>query len=139
VSKKTVFFILIVVVLISTASIIFSVSMYMKNGGKTNEKKSSKTYSLELEDIYCDIKDSKKIVKINITIETYNKDTLELLSNKKYLIRNNINEIVRNKTEDELKGKDGQVNLQNDIKENLVKTFNDQSIINIYFNDFVIQ
>lgn len=138
-SKKTVFFILIVVVLISTASIIFSVSMYMKNGGKTNEKKSSKTYSLELEDIYCDIKDSKKIVKINITIETYNKDTLELLSNKKYLIRNNINEIVRNKTEDELKGKDGQVNLQNDIKENLVKTFNDQSIINIYFNDFVIQ
>lgn len=138
-SKKTVFFILIVVVLISTASIIFSVSMYMENGGKTNKKKSSKTYSLELEDIYCDIKDSKKIVKINITIETYNKDTLELLSNKKYLIRNNINEIVRNKTEDELKGKDGQVNLQNDIKENLVKTFNDQSIINIYFNDFVIQ
>lgn len=138
-SKKTVFFILIVVVLISTASIIFSVSMYMENGGKTNEKKSSKTYSLELEDIYCDIKDSKKIVKINITIETYNKDTLELLSSKKYLIRNNINEIVRNKTEDELKGKDGQVNLQNDIKENLVKTFNDQSIINIYFNDFVIQ
>ena len=56
-----------------------------------------------------------------------------------YLIRNNINEIVRNKTEEELKGKDGQVNLQKEIKENLVDVFNDESIINIYFNEFVIQ
>ncbi|CAK7042621.1 MAG: hypothetical protein TIS_03195 [Tissierella sp.] len=38
-----------------------------------------------------------------------------------------------------MRGKEGQINLQNQIKTNMVELFNDESIINVYFNDFIIQ
>lgn len=46
---------------------------------------------------------------------------------------------MRNSTEEELEGKEGQVNLQNSIKKNLINLFNDENITNIYFDDFIIQ
>ncbi|MFS8541862.1 MAG: flagellar basal body-associated FliL family protein, partial [Tissierellales bacterium] len=101
--------------------------------------KREETYSLDLKDMYCNVKDSNKILKVNITIETNNKNTVEVLSEKVYLIRDEINQIIRNKTEDELKGREGQVNLQNDIREALIRIFKDEAITNVYFNDFVMQ
>lgn len=133
-TKKVVFISLILLVVFTVSGIVIG----MKILGN-NENKNIKTFSLNLEDIYCDIKDSDSIIKLNITIETFSKDSLEILTNKVYLIRNNINEIVRNKTEEELKGKSGQVNLQKEIKDNLLAVFKDESIVNIYFNEFVIQ
>jgi len=109
--------------------------VYGKNGSEDKEQ----TYSLTLDTLYCDIKDSKSIVRINITIETNKEETFELLTKKMYIIKNNVNEIVRNKTEEELKGKDGQVSLQREIKNNLIQVFNEDSIVNVYFNEFVIQ
>lgn len=134
-TKNIVIILLVLVVLLSAVGIYLGINMYSNN----KEEKPVETYSLTLEDIYCDIKDSKSIVKINITIETFSERSLEALQNKIYLIRNNINEIVRNKTVEELKGRDGQVSLQKEIKENLIEVFNDESIANIYFNQFVIQ
>lgn len=133
-SNKAVILLLVLVVIISIACIIFAVLAYGKNGTEKTE-----TFDLTLDTMYCDIKDSNSIVRINITIETNKEETLELLTEKMYIIRNNINEIVRNKTEDELKGKDGQINLQREIKENLIYVFKEDSIVNVYFNEFVIQ
>lgn len=133
-TKKAVFISLLLVIILTISGILIG----MKILG-SDEDKNTKTFSLNLEDIYCDIKDSNSIVKLNITIETLSEDSLEVFTSKVYLIRNNINEIVRNKTEEELKGKDGQVNLQKEIKENLLDVFKDESIVNIYFNEFVIQ
>ncbi len=62
--------------------------------------------------MYCNIKDSKKIVRVKVTIETNNKNTLELLENKQFLIRDDINKIIRSKTEEELQGDEGQIKLQ---------------------------
>ena len=89
--------------------------------------------------MYCNIKDSRRILKIKVTIETTNKETYEEMSQKQFLIRDEINKIVRNSTEEELEGKEGQVNLQNSIKKNLINLFNDENITNIYFDDFIIQ
>ena len=89
--------------------------------------------------MYCNIKDSKKIVKVKITIETNNKNTLELLENKQFLIRDDINKIIRSKTEEELQGDEGQIKLQKEIKESLIKLFDDVAITNIYFDDLIIQ
>ncbi|WP_339788522.1 flagellar basal body-associated FliL family protein [Tissierella sp.] len=94
---------------------------------------------MTLEDLYCNIKDSKRILKIKITLETINEDTLTTLTEKQFLIRDDVNKIITNLTEEELRGKEGQINLQNQIKTNMVELFNDESIINVYFNDFIIQ
>ncbi|HHV46976.1 MAG TPA: flagellar basal body-associated FliL family protein [Tissierellia bacterium] len=132
-SKILIIVLLIVVVLLTC--VIFVMKVYGKNGSEDKEQ----TYSLTLDTLYCDIKDSKSIVRINITIETNKEETFELLTKKMYIIKNNVNEIVRNKTEEELKGKDGQVSLQREIKNNLIQVFNEDSIVNVYFNEFVIQ
>jgi len=128
---------LVLVVLLSATGIV--VGLRFINSNETNTVKKVKTYSLDLDDMYCNVKDSNKIVKVNVTVETNSESTLETLNNKAYLIRDSINQIIRNKSEDELKGKEGQLNLQKEIKETLVQIFNDETITNVYFNDFVMQ
>ena len=78
-------------------------------------------------------------MKVKITIETGNKKTLETLTEKQFLIRDDVNKIIRNKTEDEIQGEEGQIALQKEIKESLVNLFQDNTITNIYFNDLIIQ
>ncbi len=138
-NKKNVIIVvlLILVVLLSVTGI--ALGLKFINGYEANAGKNLKTFSLDLNDMYCNVKDSNKILKVNITIETNNKDTLEILSRKVYLIRDNINQIIRNKTEEQLKGREGQTNLQKEIKETLIQIFNDETITNVYFNDFVMQ
>ncbi len=76
---------------------------------------------------------------MKVTISTNSKTTYEGLSEKQFLIRDDINKIIRNKTEEELQGKDGQVKLQEEIKLSLIELFNDETITNVYFDDFIIQ
>ncbi len=129
---------LILVVILAVVGIVLGITFYRNNNGDSN-KKNLETFNLTLEDMYCNVKDSKKIVKVKITIETNNKETLELLEKKQFLIRDDINKIIRNKTEEELQGEEGQVKLQKEIKESLIKLFNVETITNVYFNDLIIQ
>lgn len=132
--------VLILVVVLAVVGIVLGVTFYRNNkNGNNSNKKNLETFNLTLEDMYCNIKDSKKIVKVKITIETNNKETLELLEKKQFLIRDDINKIIRNKTEEELQGEEGQIKLQKEIKESLIKLFNDETITNVYFDDLIIQ
>lgn len=135
-SKKTI--IIIVVTLVSAIVLGIVVGMvFWKRSGNT--PKEIIKYSLTLDDMYCNIKDSKRILKLKITLESTNSDTIEELTTKQFLIRDEVNKIVRNKTDDELEGKEGQINLQGSIQTNLVELFQDESITNVYFDDFIIQ
>ena len=135
--------ILIVILVLVIVLAIFGAAlgiMYYKNSKEINSNgKPAQSFNLTLEDMYCNIKDSKKIAKIKVTVETSNEQTLEYLTEKQFLIRDNINKIIRNKGEDQIEGKEGQNNLQKEIKESLVDLFDNNNITNIYFNDFVIQ
>lgn len=138
-TKKTILIVVIVVLsLFAIAGFVLGFSSYKNNGDKNNNKDTEKNY-ITLEEMYCNIKDSKKIVKIKTTIEINNKNTYEELEEKQFLMRNEINKIIRSKEENELQGKEGQIALQNEIKENLIKLFNDESITNVFFNDLIIQ
>ena len=55
-------------------------------------------------------------MRVKTTIETSNKKTFELLTEKQFLIRDDINKIIRNKTEDEIQGKEGHIALQKKLK-----------------------
>jgi len=78
-------------------------------------------------------------MKAIITIEANNEDTIKSLEEKEFLIRDDINKIIRNKTEEDVEGSEGQTALKNEIKNSLVELFNDNSITNVYFNELVIQ
>lgn len=137
-TKKIILIVVIVVVMLfavvgSVLGIIFS-----KGNGIISKKQPEKLY-LSMDEIYCNVKESKKIVKARITVEVINKKTLKNIEEKQFLIRDEINKIIRSKTEDKLKGKEGQIALQKEITDSLVKIFDDNNITNIYFDDFIIQ
>lgn len=137
-TKKTILIVLLVIlILFAVAGLILGFSIY-KNSGDKN--KDIEKYYITLEEMYCNIKDSKKILKLKATIEINNKKTYEELEEKQFLMRNEINKIIRNKEEKELLGKEGQVALQNEIKDSLIKLFdNGESITNVYFDELIIQ
>ncbi|MCF6460537.1 flagellar basal body-associated FliL family protein [Clostridium sp. Cult3] len=130
---------LIIVVILAVVGIGLGVVFYRNNNANVSNRKHTETFNLTLQDMYCNIKDSKKIVKVKTTIETNNKKTLEFLEEKQFLIRDDINKIIRSKTEEELQGEEGQVKLQKEINESLIKLFNDETITNVYFDDLIIQ
>jgi flagellar FliL protein len=136
-SKNTILIIIIILLLSLIAGI--GVGIFFFSSRTTTTAKNLKTYSLTLDDMYCNIKDSKKILKLKFTLETTSKKTLENLTEKQFLIRDEANKIIRNLTDEDLKGKEGQMNLQSQLKESIIELFNDESITNIYFDDFIIQ
>ena len=127
------------VIIFAIVGIILGVTFYKTKNVGNIAKQTPKTFVLTLEDMYCNIKDSKKIAKVRVTVETNNKKTLELIEGKQFLVRDDINKIIRNKDEDDLQGKDGQIELQKEINESLIELFDDKSITNVYFNDLIIQ
>lgn len=134
-SKKTIIIILVVALLAIAIGVFVGVKVF----GSNSQPKETPRFILTLEDMYCNIKDSKKILKIKITIETTSEETISKISAKQFLVRDEVNKIIRNRTEEDLAGREGQDNLQTAIKEVLVELFQDESIINVYFDDFIIQ
>lgn len=135
-SKQTIIIIVVVLVLAIFAGVVVGMVMWNKSSSAPQE---IIKHSLTMDDIYCNIKDSKRIMKLRITIESTQIKTIEKLTGKQFLIRDEVNKIVRNRTDEELQGKEGQVNLQELIKLSLIELFQDETITNIYFNDFIIQ
>lgn len=135
-SKKTIIIIVIVLVLAIFVGIATGMFLWKKN---TNTQKEIVKHSLTLDDMYCNIKDSKRILKLKVTLESVDLKTVEMLTEKQFLVRDEVNKIVRNRTDDELQGKEGQVNLQEEIKISLIELFSNETITNVYFNDFIIQ
>lgn len=136
-SKRTIIIIIVILFMVLITGIIAGLFLFSNNSEK--KIKEIKTYDLTMDEMYCNVKESKRIVKIKITIETIKEKSLEKINEKQFLIRDEVNKIIRNLTEDELQGKDGQNNLQRAIKQSLVELFNDENISNVYFDDFIIQ
>lgn len=137
-SNKTIITVVIVLLVLLVVGLIIGIFVFSNNPSVKKEKP-IQYYSLTLEDQYCNIKESKKIIRIKATIETTSETTHKKLGEKQFLIRDQVNKTVRNLTEEELQGEKGQTNLQSQIKDKLVELFEDESITNIYFNDFIIQ
>lgn len=137
-SKKTLVIVIIILLIALIAGIIVGIFIF-SNNSKENKIKEVKTYSITMDDLYCNIKDSKRILKVKVTLETTSEKTAENLTTKQFLVRDQVNKIIRGLTDEDLQGKEGQVKLQDEIKTNLVELFKDENIINIYFDDFIIQ
>ena len=75
--------ILVLVIILAIVGVVLGFIFY-RNRGLQSEVKLVDTYSLTLDDMYCNIKDSKRIMKVKITIETNDKKTLELLEKSNF-------------------------------------------------------
>lgn len=125
---------LVVLALIFTLIFVFVLN---KKGESKKEK--VEYFQFELDEMYTNIKKSNNIMKINITVE-YTDDKLAAVLNKqKARITNDILELLRNKTLEELSGKEGQRKARTDIKDKIVEIVESNNISNVYFTEFIVQ
>lgn len=141
--NKNILLVLIVIILLLI--IVLGVAFYMistnASGSKEETLKIDKKiimYSFD-ESFVSNVKDSRKILKITISIELANKKIEELVLARGPEIRNEINYILRSKNEQDLEGSEGQAKLQKQILEATRKIIKSEKVLNVYFNEFIIQ
>ena len=86
-------------------------------------------------------KESKKIVKYQVTIEYTNEEMVAVFDQNRTKIRNNIDEIMRATTSEDIEKTNGKERLRDRIKQMIIEELeSDEEIItNIYLQPFVIQ
>lgn len=136
--KNKTLIVIVVLILALLIGIVAGIFIFL-NSSDGEKAKDIPTYTVVSDDLYGNIKDSKKILKLNIVVETTDEKIQETLTNKMFLIRDRANEIVVTKTEEELREEKGQTLLKEKIKKDLMEIFETDKITNVYFNDFIIQ
>ena len=134
-SKKVILIILSVTLAVTL--IVASVLGFLFFKSKDNNDENKEKYYYEVGEMISNLKDTSRKVKLNIKIEYTDKKLLKKLESSSF-IKHKIYEIVRDKTEDELNGKAGQIKIQSEVTEMLKKLFETDDIINIYFEEFIV-
>lgn len=136
-SKKNIILIITIsfVITITVVGIIIG-SIYIKN---IQTEKEPKPIPYVLDDMLINLKESQSILKCKIAIEVTDKELIRDFDEKKYIINHEINEIIRNKTEEEIEGSKGLILLQKEITNKLSEIFNSDKIINVYFEQLIVQ
>lgn len=134
-NKKTMIIIAIVVLVVAIAGV-FVGYVWMK---KTSEPAKIETFGYTSEEMVCNIKDSRKMALIQVSLEATDPDLIETIAEKEFLLLDLTNKIIRDTTEDKLQGREGQSRLQEVIKERVQEIYDTDAITDIYFKKFVIQ
>ena len=100
-------------------------------------------YEYVFDEEYSNLADeaSKKIVKYQVTIEYTDVEMLAVFDQNKTKIRNNIDEIMRATTAEEIEKTNGKQRLRDRIKDMVIEVLesDEEVITNIYLQPFVIQ
>lgn len=85
------------------------------------------------------LKDSDSYLKADISIEVENQKDVEVLNKNLHRVRDRIIAILRDVSEEDMKRSDIQEVLKNRIKQDLQQSLKIDTIIGVYFNEFVMQ
>lgn len=85
------------------------------------------------------LKDDSKFVKAVIELQVNDKNTLKDLQDQNAKIRDLIIRILRSKTPEDVDGSQGQLKLQSDIKNEINKVIGSGKVLNVYFDEFIVQ
>lgn len=119
---------------------VFGGAFYLATNRNSQEAvREMKTYNYSIGELYCNIKDSRKILKANINFEIIDERLSKNLEEKKPKIRNDILELIRSKEESTLAGDKGQQMLRNEILKSVKQIMDTEKITNVYFVEFIIQ
>jgi len=136
--------ILLIIVIILLIIITIGITALFMQKNTTNEEeaikidKNIKMYSFDSPFI-SNVKDSNKIIKVTIRLELSNSKIEEVINARSPELRHEINLLLRGKTEGDLKGSEGQSNLQKEILGVTRKLLNTEKVLNVYFDEFIIQ
>ena len=137
-NKKLIIIVAVVLALVIAVAVGVGIVFLSGEKEEVNYDDLPKSY-YEVTDLYSNIKDSPRICKVNLTVETVSEELLETLKMKDFVIRDAINLIVRSSTEEQLLGEDGQLYLQEEIKRSLNDKFETDEITGVYFKQLIIQ
>ena len=133
---------LIIIAAVVLVVIVGAVAAIFLLGGEKKEKPVV-YYEYTLGEEYSNLADqaSRKIVKYQITIEYTDQKFLPVLEANKTKIRNNIDEIMRATTSEEIERTNGKQRLRDKIRNMVIEELetDEDTITNIYIQPFVIQ
>ncbi|MFZ5966583.1 MAG: flagellar basal body-associated FliL family protein [Bacillota bacterium] len=115
---------------------VFYFAVYRK---PTAAAKEIKTYNYVIGELYANVKESRKILKVNIVLELTDEKFMETLDSKKSMATNSILELLRSKDESQLSGEKGQQTLRNEIAKMINSTLSTDKISNVYFVEYIVQ
>ena len=101
--------------------------------------KEIKTYNYVVGELFANIRESRKILKVNLVLETTDEKLSEKLDANRPKITNNILELLRSKDEGSLSVEQGQKILRSEILESVKKIVSSDKVIDVYFVEFIIQ
>ncbi|MBS4536043.1 flagellar basal body-associated FliL family protein [Clostridium sp. D2Q-14] len=134
-SKKILLIAVIVLILLVIISgIIFSIYLL-----KDDSKEKSTDYYYDVGEIYSNLDESNRILKVNLTITAQDENLVEIFNEKSFLIKDELYKILRSKTIEDIEGEKGQLKLKEEIISNLNKIFTTDKINNIYFDELIVQ
>jgi len=139
--KKNILLIIVIILLIIMT---FGITVFFMQKNIQVEEESFRIdknimmYSFD-ESFISNVKDSNKILKVTIKLELSNSKIQEIVDARNPEIRHEINLLLRGKTEEDLKGSEGQSNLQKEILSVTRKLLNTEKVLNVYFDEFIIQ
>lgn len=132
---------LILIVLSASISYIIATRVVLpKTGPDVDEEAIDFTgITVPLGTFTTDLRDNnRRIVRIELSVEVENKKAIEQIEERKIQLQDRILTILRSKTADELKGNEGKINLGVELKSGL-EEFLTYRIVNVYFNEFIVQ
>lgn len=130
--------VLIFIIIVSVFTLFFIRENSIKKDDMIKIDKNIRMYSFD-NSFVTNLKDSKRILKATIKLELSNSKIEEIVIARNPEIRNEINLILRGKNEEALKGSEGQAMLQKEILDTLRKLLKTESLLNVYFDEFIIQ
>lgn len=136
-NKKLIIIIAAVVVVLIGAGV---AAFLLMSGG--DKKEPVIVYSeYQMDEMYTNIKDPGKILKIQISIEYTNAEFITEFEKNKSRLVNNVYEYFRNTDYDTLNKTNGQERARDDLKDIFIETLGTdaETITNIYFIQFIVQ
>ena len=134
--KKLIVIIAILAVLI-TLGVVY-IFVFRNTADDTVKEPTLYQYAIE-DSFVTNVKDSQKLFKTTIILVTNEAGMDEFLSEKQYVVRDSILFIMRSLTEKDIEGEDIQDVLRDSIPKALNTALGIDSIVSVYFSDFVMQ
>lgn len=83
--------------------------------------------------------EGRRFIQVKITVEVDSDQTVKLLTEKSYAIRDLVLRILRSKAYEDVAGDKGMVSLGQEIQSRMGTLLKEGKILNLYFVEFVVQ
>ncbi|WP_053957430.1 flagellar basal body-associated FliL family protein [Inediibacterium massiliense] len=110
-----------------------------QKGAQQAQVQPMKTYTYSIGEMYANVKDSRKVLKVNIEVEMINEKLKETLDEKRPKMTNAILELLRDKTEEDLSGEKGQKALRQEVLKSIKQVVPSDEIMDVFFVEFIVQ